>query len=71
MTFDTLTGVGVCNVIPAEAVGCDSTFCRCVAFLEFCFAIVFPFACPYSNSGACDDANQRTGVKSGVPFISL
>lgn len=71
MSFDALTGVGVCDVIPAEAVGCDSKFCRCVAFLEFCFAIVFPFACPYSNSGACDNANHRTAVKSGVALVQV
>ena len=69
MGFDAGTGVSVRNAISAEAVGrlaAVSVASCLVALLMFFFAIVFPFVCPYPNVGACDDANQHTGVKSGV-----
>ena len=36
----------------------------------FFFVMVFPFACPYPNIRACDDANQHTDVKSGVAALA-
>jgi len=73
MGCDSATGVCVCNAIPAEPVGrlaaVSVTSCF-VAFLMFFFAIVFPFTCPYPNTGACDDANHNTGVKSGVTALA-
>ena len=73
MGFDALTGVSVCNATPAEAVGrlAAVSVASCfVAFLMFFFAIVFPFACPYPNIRACDDANQHNDVKSGVAALA-
>ena len=73
MGFDSATGVSVCNATPAEAVGrlAVVSVAGCfVAFLMFFFAIVFPFACPNPNIGACDDASKHTGVKSGVAVLA-
>jgi hypothetical protein len=36
----------------------------------FFFAIVFSFTCPSPDTGVCDDANQTTGVKSGVAALA-
>ena len=73
MGFDSATGVSVCNAIPAEAVGrlAAVSVARCFfALLVFFFAIVFPFTCPFPNTGACDDASKHTGVKSGVAVLA-
>ncbi len=73
MGFNSMTGVSVCNTTPAEAVGrlAAVSVARCfVALLMFFFAIVFPFACPNSNIGACDDANQHSRVKSGLAVLA-